>query len=172
MRITGGEWRGRKLAVPNDPRIRPTGEKVREAWMSVLGPDLLAGAKVLDLFAGTGALGIEALSRGAAFTTFVDISPQALRTVAENLDSVGAGDRARIRRIDALRLVAGLDSGDFDLVLADPPWSTDHISRLVDIFLARRFAPILAVEHPAVQEIGGGVTRQYGDTALTILRNP
>ena len=157
--------------MPNDPRIRPTGEKVREAWMSVMGRDLI-GARVLDLFAGTGALGIEALSRGAAFTTFVDISPRALRTVAENLDSLGAGGRARIRRGDALRFVAGIDQSDFDLVFADPPWSTDHIDQLVDIFLTRPFAPILALEHPAAQEIdGGGVTRRYGDTALTILRN-
>ncbi|HSR14457.1 MAG TPA: RsmD family RNA methyltransferase, partial [Gemmatimonadales bacterium] len=102
-RIIAGEFGGRRLAVPSDRRIRPTADRVREAWMSILGPRL-PGARVLDLFAGTGALGLEALSRGAGSVDFVEKQAGALALLARNIAALGVEDRARVIRGDALRV--------------------------------------------------------------------
>src|SRR5438552_18683937 len=91
MRIIGGRWRGRRIAAPPDLRVRPTGDRVREAWMSIVNGEL-PGARVLDLFAGSGALGLEALSRGAERVDFVDLSPQSLEALRANAATLGAGD--------------------------------------------------------------------------------
>ena len=102
MRIVAGRWRGRQIDAPSDPRVRPTADKVREAWMSIVR-DAIPGARVLDLFAGSGALGLEALSRGAAEVTFVDSAAASVAAVRANLEAVGG--EAEVRRADALRFL-------------------------------------------------------------------
>lgn len=171
MRITGGTWKGRRLEAPADPRVRPTGERVREAWMSIMAPEL-PGAHVLDLFAGSGALGLEALSRGAASVTFVELSPASLRALRANIDHLGAGERATVRRADARRFVERLPAAAFDLAFADPPWSLDLAAPLLTRFREVPFARWLVVEHPAAVHLEGDETRRYGDTALTLVQAP
>ncbi len=166
MRIVGGEFGGRRLVVPRDARVRPTADHVREAWMSILGADL-EGARVLDLFAGSGALGLEALSRGAASATFVELNPPSLTSLRANIDALGVADRSTVHRGDALRFAERLDPGAFDLALADPPYTADAASRLVALFRRVPFARILSVEHRADHPPGGDDTRRYGETAIT-----
>ena len=110
-RIVSGTWRGRRLVVPKDSRVRPTAERVREAWLQILCGEL-PGARVLDLFAGSGALGLEALSRGAAHTTFVELNPPSLVALRENIASLGAAECTSIKQGDALRIAAQLDRHD------------------------------------------------------------
>src|SRR5712671_1001396 len=97
MRIVAGRWRGRKISAPSGTLVRPTLDRVREAWMSILQSDI-PGARVLDLYAGSGALGLEALSRGAVSADFVETASRSLRALEENIDSLGAGAAARIHR--------------------------------------------------------------------------
>ncbi|HET8650877.1 MAG TPA: RsmD family RNA methyltransferase, partial [Gemmatimonadales bacterium] len=104
MRIVAGRFGGRRLVVPRDARVRPTADRVREAWMSILEP-ALRGARVLDLFAGSGALGLEALSRGAASVDFVELNGPSLKALGENITALDAGDLVTVHRGDALRFV-------------------------------------------------------------------
>jgi 16S rRNA (guanine966-N2)-methyltransferase len=166
LRIIAGEFGGRRLQQPADRRVRPTGERVREAWLGILGPEL-EGARVLDLFAGSGALGLEALSRGAAAVEFVELGKASLAAIAANIEALGVEARTRVHRGDALRFVERLEPGAFDLALADPPWAHDAAARLVAHFRQRPFARILSVEHRAATALGGDETRRYGDTAIT-----
>ncbi len=169
MRIIAGEFRGRTLKAPPDRRARPTADRVREAWFSILGGDL-NGARVLDLFAGSGALGLEALSRGAGSVDFVEVSKTSLTALRANIAALDVESRVRIHRGDALAFVARLDPYAYDLALADPPYRTDAAAELVARFRQRPFARLLVVEHPARTEIAGDETRRYGDTALTFCR--
>jgi 16S rRNA (guanine966-N2)-methyltransferase len=171
VRIVAGEFGGRRLVVPRDGRVRPTADRVREAWMSIVAPEL-PGARVLDLFAGSGALGLEALSRGASHATFVELAPASLEALRGNIDALGVGERATVRRGDALRFVQGLDAGAYDVAFADPPYNVDAADRLVALFRAAPFARILSVEHLADRRVEGDQTRRYGDTAVTFCRAP
>ena len=166
MRIVAGTLGGRRLEVPRDARVRPTSDRVREAWMSILA-DRLPGARVLDLFAGSGALGLEALSRGAASAEFVEMHRASLAALAANIAALGVEDVATIRRGDAERYARELPEGAFDLAFADPPYSIDYAGRLVAHFRRRPFARILSVEHRADVTLPGDDTRRYGDTAIT-----
>ena len=139
--------------------------------MSIVAAEL-SGAVVVDLYAGSGALGLEALSRGAAHVTFVDINPASLAALTANLTALGATDQATVRRADADRFVARLEPGRFDLAFADPPWSSDAAGRLVARFRAVPFARLLVVEHAASDALSGDESRRYGDTALTFCRAP
>src|SRR3954469_24937905 len=114
MRIVAGRWRGRTIAAPMGRQVRPTADRVREAWMSIVSP-LLPDARVLDLFAGSGALGIEAVSRGAAVADLVEIAPPSLRAIQNNIETLGAGDIVRVHKKDALRFVDGLEAGAYDV---------------------------------------------------------
>lgn len=168
MRIIAGRWRGHPLAVPAGTRTRPTTDRVREAWMSVLQHDL-PGARVLDLFAGSGALGLEALSRGAAHATFVEKASAPLTALRTNVARLGA-DTVEIVKEDALRYAARLGADTFDIVLADPPYGRGYASELASLFLERRFGRILAVEHRVdepLDSLPDAHTRRYGDTVLT-----
>jgi 16S rRNA (guanine966-N2)-methyltransferase len=168
VRIIAGEWRGRSIKAPRDARVRPTGDRAREAWMSIVQPRL-AGARALDLFAGSGALGLEALSRGAAFCDFVDLSDAALRTILENAATLGALPRLAIHRADALRFVERLTNDEIDVAFADPPYNLGLAARLATLWLTRPFAPLLGIEHDVHEELpAGGQTRVYGGTALTL----
>ncbi len=171
MRIVAGEFGGRRLVIPRDGRVRPTADRVREAWMSIVAPEL-PGARVLDLFAGSGALGLEALSRGASHATFVELAPASLEALRGNIDDLGVGERATVRRGDALRFVQGLDACAYDVAFADPPYNVDAADRLVALFRATPFARILSIEHPADRRVAGDDTRRYGDTAVTFCQAP
>ena len=144
MRVVAGSARGRPLAAPPGDRTRPTSDRVREAVFNALwSRDALVGAEAVDLFAGSGALGIEALSRGAAHVTFVDDDRAALRTVRRNLDVCGVADRATVIAGQAERWLAGLAPGTrFDLAFCDPPYAYDGWAGL----LARLPAVLVVVE--------------------------
>ncbi len=171
MRIIAGVYKGRRLAAPRDGRVRPTGDRLREAWMSILQP-ALPGARVLDLFAGSGALGLESLSRGARSADFVELHQASLTALRQNIEALGAGDRVTVHRGDALRFLERVVPGSYDIVLADPPYTIDYAAQLVALFRARPFAPILAVEHRATTVLPGDDTRRYGDSALTFCHAP
>ena len=121
LRIIGGEWRGRRLRVADSPGLRPTGDRVRETLFNWL-QGRIAGASVLDLFAGTGALGLEALSRGAADAVFVERARRAARHLQDHLEQLGASDRGQVWCGDAGRY-PGADAGPFDIVFLDPPFA-------------------------------------------------
>jgi 16S rRNA (guanine966-N2)-methyltransferase len=182
LRIVAGTHRGRRIEVPPGDAARPTGDRVRESLFSILesgraGIPELAGAHVLDAFAGSGALGIEALSRGAGHTTFFDTDRSAIATIEANVDALGLSDRAVIRRADALRPPApGADACDF--VFLDPPYDSGMTQTAAKALTnAGWVAPdgLLAVEMrrgdtfatpPGFERIDG---RTYGDTELFLL---
>lgn len=169
MRIIAGRWRGHRLKVPTGQEVRPTTDRVREAWMSALGPAVV-GARVVDLFAGSGALGLEALSRGAAEAVLVERSRPALRCIEDNIARLGAGDACTVVATDAMAYVRRLEREAFDLALADPPYGRGLAAELVGRFLEVPFAKELWLEHrrsDPVPETPGGRTRRYGDTLLT-----
>lgn len=129
MRVVAGEFRGRRIIAPAGTSVRPTTGKVREATFNALGSrDLVAGAQVADLFAGSGALGIEALSRGAEHCTFVERDRDALRALRTNLDTLGLVDRSRIVTGDVLAVAAAVAA---ELVFADPPYDFTAWDRLL-----------------------------------------
>jgi len=171
VRIVAGRWRGHTIKAPADDRVRPTADRVREAWMSILQP-LIPGARVLDLFAGSGALGLEALSRGAAVCDFVELSARSLASVRANVDKLGAGDAARIVRGDALKFVERLERDAYDIAFADPPYGLNLAARIAERWLAVPFAAVLGVEHGAKELMPDeGDTRTYGSTAITFYRS-
>ena len=172
MRIIAGEWGGRTIKAPKGSDVRPTSDRAREAWMSIVHP-VLPGARVLDLFAGTGALGLEALSRGAAFADFVEQASRSITSLNENITALGAADRTMVHRADALAFVAKLNRAGtrYDLAFADPPYHKDLAVAVADLWLAAPFATIFGVEHEATTALPeGGDTRRYGDTAITIYK--
>ncbi len=131
----------------------------------------LAGARVLDLYAGTGALGIEALSRGAATADFVENSPSALHALKANVALIRAKDRTRIFKRDALRWAERLDAGSYDLAFADPPYGSRQGNRLVESWQATPFAAVLVLEHAADHAVpAGGRTHRFEASALTVYR--
>jgi 16S rRNA (guanine966-N2)-methyltransferase len=174
VRIVAGEWGGRRIQAPPGKLTRPTTDRVRESWMSVVAAHL-PGARVLDLFAGSGALGLEALSRGAESCVFVENGPPALKALRANLDALGAGDRGRIVRSDAIRFAEGLEAGSFDVAFADPPYGKGFAAALVDAFTAVPFAGLLTIEHgrdDRLPALPGAETRRYGDTCITLIPAP
>ena len=171
MRIIAGDFRGRTLRSPGDRRTRPTADRVREAWFNILGNRLI-DATVLDLFAGSGALGLEALSRGARRAEFVEVGKAALAALRANVTAMDADDRVRVHRGDALRFVERLEGDAFDIAFADPPYAGDLARELVGVFETRPFARILGVEHRSADHIGGTETRRYGDAAITFCYRP
>lgn len=138
--------------------------------MSIIAPHL-PDARVLDLFAGSGALGIEALSRGAASADLVENSAPSLSAIAKNLALVGAGDAARVHRADALHFVKGLSAHTYDIAFADPPYDLGMAAKIAEQWLDAPFADLLGVEHRAFEKLpAGGDMRRYGDTAITFFR--
>ncbi len=166
MRIIAGEFKGRRLKKPSDGRVRVTPDRVREAWFSMLAPSLHR-AYVLDLFAGSGALGLEALSRNARHVDFVDVSPKSVADIKTNVRALAVADRTQVLRRDALRFAMGLAESTYDVALADPPYSTDQAKQLSDIFRERSFARVLSIEHQPDLELNGDETRRYGNVAVT-----
>ena len=172
MRVVAGSARGRRLQTPSGLDVRPTTDRVREATFNALGSlDAVHGARVLDLFAGSGALGIEALSRGAEHATFVDSSPRALEAVRANLETCGLTDRATVVRADAFTYL-GADAGDHDLVLLDPPYAFDRWPELLDA--VRGGVVVVESDRPVETAPRFEVRRQrrYGGTVVTIAAQP
>jgi 16S rRNA (guanine966-N2)-methyltransferase len=177
VRIIAGEWRGRAIEAPAGLATRPTADRVRETLFSMLASRLgtFEELRVADLFAGSGALGLEALSRGAASATFVECDPQAARTVRRNADKLGATDRARILGGSALALPR---SDPFDLIFADPPYSPGSGTAVVQaVTRAEWLAPggWMSVETSRSDHVDSDpliieVTRDVGRARLTLLR--
>ena len=131
LRIIGGEWRGRKLRFPDAPNLRPTPDRVRETIFNWLAP-MINGARCLDLFAGSGALGLEALSRGAAFTTFIDSHKKVTSVLKEHLDLLNSNDNAKVLQMDSLKYLKS-ESQKYDLVFLDPPYHLDLMKKVVPL---------------------------------------
>ncbi|MDP9176830.1 MAG: 16S rRNA (guanine(966)-N(2))-methyltransferase RsmD [Gemmatimonadota bacterium] len=171
MRIVAGRWRGRTIDAPSGRGVRPTLDRVREAWMSILQKDL-PGARVLDLFAGSGALGLEALSRGAERADFVEKNAASLHSLRANIDKLEAGDAATVHKTDAIQFVESLPSGAYDVAFADPPYAGSGAVVLASRWLQVPFATVLSIEHSASTTMPPGAdTRGYGTTAITIYRS-
>ena len=175
MRVIGGEYRGRRLQRAGGGHVRPTSDRVREAIFDILfSLGGVEGLLVADLFAGTGALGIEALSRGAASVTFVDRDPASIDAVRANLTSAGPGrrrgDRGRHRRPGRRRRLGGATASRYDLALCDPPYAYDGWESLV----ARLPADLVVLESGAeLPPVPGWEvlrSKRYGGTIVTVAR--
>jgi len=184
MRITGGAFRSRPLRAPRGQDTRPTSDRVREALFGILSSaGAVEGARVLDVYAGTGALALEALSRGAARAVLVESSREALSALRANVGALGVGGEAQVLAADVRGAVGRLArQGPFDLVLADPPWALVDAGEagrvLAELASRGAFAPeaTIVLEHssrsapPAIPGLIQGDTRRYGDTALTFYK--
>ena len=191
MRIIAGRFRGKQLATPVDQRVRPTGDRVRESVFNILGhgdfgrvgPALPIGARVLDLFAGTGALGLEALSRGALNVAFVDDHPESRALIRRNIDALQATGVTRIMRRDATDLgpipAGNQAGGPFDLVFLDPPYGRDLIAPALEGAMAGGWiapgAVIIAEMDPsavipAIAGIEPVQSRDYGETRVMFFK--
>lgn len=181
MRVIAGLAKGHRLMMPRAEGVRPTRESVREALFNILG-DSVRGRVVLDLFAGSGALGIEALSRGATWAVFVDEQIGCVKAIRENLDRCGFGTRASViqaRIPEDLPKVKKAGESGFDLVFMDPPYGSgreiDALEGLLRFALLRENARIVC-EHarrrtstPAIKDFRLEKARRYGDSVITFL---
>jgi 16S rRNA (guanine966-N2)-methyltransferase len=175
LRVSGGEARGRRLKTPKN--IRPTQGLVKQAIFNMAGPDI-DGANVLDLFAGSGALGIEALSRGAASVTFVDHQPRGLAILRQNLDVLGLKERAKVVRSDVVRwLDASPDAiKGAGFVFLDPPYDDVVLDRALRVLDREVEGATVMAEHsrrhelPQLARLIVDRQRRYGDTIVTVLR--
>jgi 16S rRNA (guanine(966)-N(2))-methyltransferase RsmD len=174
VRIVAGRGGGRRLTTPRGAAVRPTADRVREALFSILR-DAVEDARVLDLFAGSGALGLEALSRGAAEATFVDSATASVAAVRANLDALGG--EAEVRRDDALRFLrtASGEAREYDLVLLDPPYRlAERLGRELSEVLPAVLAPSALVvcesdrRAPLPLDLPLRDERRYGDTLIRI----
>jgi len=185
MRVIAGTLRGRRLQAPPDRTTRPTPDRVREALFSALesalgGPGALHGARVLDLFAGTGALGIEALSRGAVEAVFVEPDARALAALRANLAALGLDGRARVVPGTAQRFLESREERRYQVVFLDPPFTrVDVEACLLRLAEARLVAGggLAVVEHPAGEApLGSGwdatFQRDYGSVGISFLTPP
>jgi 16S rRNA (guanine966-N2)-methyltransferase len=166
MRIVGGRLADTPLVSPAG-RVRPTTEILREAWMKELGT-AVEGARILDLFAGSGAIGIEAYSRGARYADFVENHHAALHALKANIAKIRVGKNARVFKQDAIVFVERLPEGKYDVAFADPPYGSLKADRIVEYWMDVPFANILSVEHAIDHKLPGrGRTRKFGDQAVT-----
>lgn len=181
MRVIGGTLRGRKLRATRGQRVRPTSSRAREALFDILGD--CEGLRVLDLFAGSGALGIEALSRGADFAVFVDLSYSAVRRVRQNLSECGLEPRSRVIQGEAGRILRKLAAAGerFSLILIDPPYEKGLVKRALSVIGERGLllpGSMVVAEHHASEPLEEGIEglqrmdqRRYGDTLITFWRD-
>jgi 16S rRNA (guanine966-N2)-methyltransferase len=172
MRIVGGRHAGRHLTSPGR-KVRPTPEDVRVRAMELLSEDL-EGARVLDLFSGSGAVGLEALSRGARSIDFVENGAVALHALKANVAALRSGRKTRVFKKDVLPWIAGLEADAYDIAYVDPPYGSKKLDRVVERWLAVPFARVLVLEHSKDHALpSGGRGKRYdfpGPTRLTILR--
>lgn len=171
MRIVAGKFAGRDLTSPADFRVRPTAERVRAELLDLLAAEI-PNASVLDLFAGTGALGLEAISRGARRADFVEFRPSSLHALKANVAALRLRERTRIFKRDAIRFAAGLEPGGYDIAFADPPYGSRLLDRVLEIWRETRFSHYLAVEHARDHALPNGIRRKmFEETAVTIYRS-
>ena len=182
MRIVGGRFRGRTLKGPSSQAVRPTSDRLRETIFNILahGYDVaVENARVIDLFAGTGALGLEAVSRGARFALFVDEGSEARALLRENVEALGLGGLTRIFRRDATKLGDAPTGEKFDLAFLDPPYGKGLAPRALRALIEGRWltdGALCVIEEAADEEIAlpAGVElldcRTYGDTQIVIAR--
>ncbi|HYC49498.1 MAG TPA: 16S rRNA (guanine(966)-N(2))-methyltransferase RsmD [Gemmatimonadaceae bacterium] len=170
MRIVGGKFAGRDLVSPNDFRVRPTAESVRVAIMNLVRTEL-QDARLLDLFAGTGAIGLEALSRGAKSCDFVETRPSSLHSLRANIATLRMRDRVRVFKRDALPFAAALPAGAYDIAFVDPPYDSRMLDRVIEGWQATAFATILVAEHARTHELPRATRRLVlEDTAISVYR--
>lgn len=184
MRIAGGDWRGRNLRVPSGDAVRPTQDRVREALFSMLQFEL-AGARVLDLFAGSGSVGLEALSRGAAHATFVEMAPRHLTCLQGNIADVKAGPRTQVIRADVYQWLAAFpvsETASFDIAYADPPYELGATQGCAGVLAVLAERNIVKPDGLFIAEMKGRQDpdasplwdlcrdRTYGQTRLAIYR--
>lgn len=172
MRIVGGVWAGRRIEAPSGRGTRPTSDRVREAWMSAIAAHL-PDARVLDLFAGSGALGLESLSRGAREVTFVERAAPARRSLEANIGLLAVpSDAVHIVRSDVYRFLETLAPLEYDVALADPPYRMGNAERLRDAYMRTPFARLFCIEHSRDEPVASDLIvreRRYGDSILTFL---
>ncbi|MEX2180011.1 MAG: RsmD family RNA methyltransferase [Gemmatimonadaceae bacterium] len=170
MRIVGGKFADWDLTSPNDFRVRPTAENVRAALLDLLRDDL-KDARVLDLFAGSGALGLEAISRGAKSADFVETRPSSLHALRANIASLRLLKSTRVFKRDALPFAAALRAGSYEVAFADPPYGSRMLDRVLASWREQRFARVFAVEHDRAHVLPRGARRRvFDDTAITVYR--
>lgn len=171
VRIVKGKFAGRTLTSPNDFRVRPTAEHVRVALLSMIHADL-ENARVLDLFAGTGALGLEALSRGARSADFVETRPASLHALKANVAMLrGVKDCTRIFKRDALPFAAALPAESYDIAFVDPPYGSKMLDRVIESWMANRFSRVLAIEHASAHELPRPFDKRiFEDSAVSVYR--
>ncbi len=175
LRVSGGEARGRRLKAPRN--IRPTQGIVRQAMFNIVAV-LIEDARVLDLFAGSGAIGIEALSRGAAHVTFVDREPRGLAILRQNLDALGLKERAHVVRADVARWLEAspLELQAADLAFLDPPYGDEVLDRSLRAIDHSESSAVVVAEYsrrqslPALSRLRVERERRYGDTMLAVLK--
>jgi len=149
MKITGGEACGRPIEIPPHPGVRPTGSKMREALFNILGK-LVENAQFLDLFAGSGLMGFEALSRGAGFLTLVEKNPVCIQTIKDNIAMLGYEKKTKIIQADVRRALASLNQDQFNIIFADPPYRSENSQVVVNIVQERQLLKtngLLIIEH-------------------------
>ncbi len=179
LRLVAGEWGGRPLVYPKGVDLRPTAESVREAIFSSLAPDL-PGARFADLYAGTGAVGLEALSRGATLAVFLEENPRCVEAIRTNAANLGAGERAVIVTGAAetqWRAVAERH-GPFDLVFADPPYAHEGLEQLLEMLVGERVGlaeeGLVIIEHSRRRALPAGFPtwkeKLFGETAVAYFR--
>jgi 16S rRNA (guanine966-N2)-methyltransferase len=166
----GGRFAGRDLTSPGDFRVRPTAEEVRAGLLDAIGDDV-QGARVLDLFAGTGALGLEALSRGARSADFVEFRPSSLHALKANVAALGLRRQARIFKRDAIPFAETLGPDSYDVAFADPPYGSKILDRVLEAWRRRRFSRVFAVEHDPAHDLPAGAQRlTFPETFVTVYR--
>jgi 16S rRNA (guanine966-N2)-methyltransferase len=170
VRIVAGKFAGRDLTSPNDFRVRPTAEHVRDGALALIAADL-AGARVLDLFAGTGAVGLEAISRGARSADFVETRPSSLHALRANVALLRLREKTRIFKRDALPFAAALAPDSYDVVFADPPYESRMLDRVLESWRERAFSRVLVLEHAATHELPRAAARRtFEETVVSVYR--
>ena len=176
MRIIGGLYKGRKLKSPYTRNTRPTTGFVREALFNIIGPQIKQSS-FLDIFAGTGAVGLEALSRGAKYATFIESDPKACSNILSNIETLNLKDKTKVIRADALSALKHMDKNgvSFDIIFIDPPYYKDFINPLLTFIKdAKLLKQTLIVQYPKDESIEyqGFIQEKhkiYGKTALSFL---
>lgn len=179
MRIIAGQWRGRKLLSPPDDSVRPTTDRVREALFSMIAVRVggFAGLRVADIYSGSGALGLEALSRGAEHATFVDAARASCRLIEQNAATLGAKDRVRVLNVSATALPAAAEP--YDLVFMDPPYGKGLVEPTLAHLVQQGWVgaeTLVSVETPRPEEISGPAwtvirTAAYGGTRISLIQS-
>ncbi len=175
LRIIAGQYGGRTIAAPDGRKTHPMSERVRNALFNSIGGEV-AGANILDAFAGTGAIGFEALSRGASYVTFIERDRVAQKVLDENITTLGVQDQTKLIRASVAAWVSTYDGPQFDIIFADPPYHDVQFSTAISLMGLLKPSALMVLSHPGRSECPTrpGVVvvdnRSYGDATLTLFR--